>query len=192
MYHIMTAERTDSGLSSIAAIVNTYGRRLSRFIRERVRNDADAEDILQEVWYQLTRAASAAPIEQVNAWLYRVARNRLTDFYRRKTPEALEDFAYETEEGERIFQDLLLFEANTPETELLKQTLWEAFFAALEELPTAQREVFVWNEMEGETFQSIADRTGQNIKTLISRKRYATLHLRDRLSAFYQDLLLTT
>jgi RNA polymerase sigma factor (sigma-70 family) len=189
MTFAMTAEPNNSNNSGITAVVQEYSKRLFRFIRGKVRNDADAEDILQDVWYQLSRVADAEPIEQISGWLFRVARNRVTDMYRRTTPQMLDDLAYENEEGELHFKDLLLMEATTPETEYLKKIVWDTFFAALEELPEAQRNVFVWNEMEDETFQSISDRTDDNIKTLISRKRYAVQHLRERLYTVYQEFL---
>jgi RNA polymerase sigma factor (sigma-70 family) len=170
--------------------VGTYGRQLFRFIRGRVRNDADAEDILQDVWYQLGRVWALEPIEHLSGWLYRVARNRLNDGYRRKKPVSIDDLAPgEDADGENIVSALLEWEAESPETELLRQTIWEALFNALEELPEPQRTVFILNELEGETFQSIADRTGENIKTLISRKRYAVQHLRERLQGLYQDFI---
>lgn len=185
----MTIEPSPSSNIGIAATVQAYGKRLFRFIRSRVRSDADAEDILQDVWYQFSRVVDTEPIEQLSGWLFRVARNRLTDQFRRKTPQSLEDFVYEDADGETHFKDLLLLEADTPETEYMKQTVWAEFIAALDELPQAQRDVFVWNEMEDETFQSIADRTGENIKTLISRKRYAVQHLRTRLEPIYQEFV---
>jgi RNA polymerase sigma factor, sigma-70 family len=147
--------------TGISEVVRTYGKRLFRFIRGRTRNDADAEDILQDIWYQFSRVVQLEPIEQISGWLFRVARNRITDQYRRTTTSSLEDFVYEGEEGELLFKDLLLAETNTPEEETMKTAFWEAFTNALDELPTAQREVFVWNELEDETFQSIADRTGR-------------------------------
>ncbi len=174
---------------TIAGAVRDYGRRLFRFIRGRVANDADAEDLLQEVWYQLSRVAGAEPIEQLGAWLFRVARNKVTDRYRRTSPDSLDALVYEDEDGALDFRDILLTENATPESEYLRELFWEELFAALDELPEAQRNVFVWNELEDETFQQIADRTGENIKTLISRKRYAVQHLRERLGTFYQEFL---
>ena len=151
---------------------------------------ADAEDILQEVWYQFSRVIDTEPIEQVSGWLYRVARNRITDSYRKRKDELLEDYVYEEdEEGDVFLKEILLVDNNTPETETLRQVFWEALFEALEELPENQRNVFVWNELEDQTFQEISDRTGVNIKTLISRKRYAVQHLRKRLQTLYEEFL---
>ncbi|MGB0523820.1 MAG: RNA polymerase sigma factor [Flammeovirgaceae bacterium] len=175
---------------NITSIVKEYGTRLFRFIRGRVPTTDDAEDILQEVWYQFSKVVDTEPIEQVSGWLFRVARNRITDSYRKKKNESLEALSYENEAGEVLFNDLLLADDNTPETELLKEVFWESLLEALEELPENQREVFVWNELEKQTFQEISDRTGVNVKTLISRKRYAVQHLRNRLQNLYEEFLM--
>ncbi|MEO6759962.1 MAG: sigma-70 family RNA polymerase sigma factor [Saprospiraceae bacterium] len=174
---------------NIVGVIREYGKRLFGFIRRRVSSDADAEDVLQDVWYQFSRVADTEPIEQVSGWLFRVARNRVTDLYRKQTPDALEDYAYADDDGELHFKDLLLAAPDTPETEYFRQLFWDELFAALDELPQAQREVFVWNELEDQTFQEIADRTGENIKTLISRKRYAVQHLRLRLNTLYEEFI---
>lgn len=174
---------------NITTAVQEYSKRLFRFIRGRVSTNRDAEDILQEVWYQFSRVIDAEPIEQLSAWLFRVARNKVTDSYRKKKPDLLEDYAYEDEEGEILFKDILLADYNTPETETLRKVFWEELFAALDELPAAQRDVFIWNELEDQTFQQISDQTGINIKTLISRKRYAVQHLRKRLQSLYEEFL---
>jgi RNA polymerase sigma factor (sigma-70 family) len=184
---MIESDRDNTGRKSAAQVVQQYGNRLFRFIRGRVSNDADAEDILQDVWYQLSRVVDVESIEQISGWLFRVARNRLTDRFRKQTPRAFEDFTYTDDEGDTTFKELLLIDANTPESEYMKQTVWAAFMAALDELPEAQRNVFIWNEMEDETFQSISERTGENIKTLISRKRYAVQYLRERLETVYQE-----
>ncbi|MEL7120281.1 MAG: sigma-70 family RNA polymerase sigma factor [Bacteroidota bacterium] len=185
----MSIDLAKQRVNTIGNIINEYGSRLSNFIRSRVSNPSDAEDILQEVWYQLSRVSASNPIEQVSAWLFRVARNKVTDNYRKKKPELIDDFGYENEEGESFFRELLITEDDDPETELFKQMFWEELFEALDELPQNQREVFVWNELEDETFQQISDRTGVKIKTLISRKRYAVKFLRTRLQEMYDDLL---
>lgn len=174
---------------SVTQTVRDYGRRLFRFIRGRVDSDADAEDILQDVWYQFSLLPEIEAIEQVGAWLFRVARNKITDRFRKKQPESLEDYTLEDEEGDLIFKEILLADPKTPETEHLRQVFWDTLFAALDELPQAQRDVFVWNELEDQTLQQIADRTGENIKTLISRKRYAVQHLRLRLQSLYDELM---
>jgi RNA polymerase sigma factor (sigma-70 family) len=161
--------------------VKDYGKRLFSFIRRRVSSDEDAEDILQDVWYRLISILDTEPIEQLSSWLYRVSRNRIVDKGRKQTTRSLEELAYEDEEGEVVFSDLLLSENKTPQTELERADFREAFYTALNELPEKQREVFVLNELEDLTLQEIADRTGESIKTIISRKRYAVAQLRERL-----------
>lgn len=167
--------------------VQEYGKRLLRFIRSRVKNDEDAEDILQDVWYQLSSIIDTEPVEQVRSWLYRVSRNKIVDKNRKHIPLALEDLAYEDEDGEMVFPEALLADNVNPETELEGVFFREAFFAALNELPDKQRDVFVWNELEDMTLRQIANKTGDNIKTIISRKRYAVAHLRKRLQYMYND-----
>jgi RNA polymerase sigma factor (sigma-70 family) len=172
--------------------IKSYGQGLLSFIRRRVKNDADAEDILQDVWYQLSSVVNSAPVEQTGAWLYRVARNKITDKYRKHTEWLLDDLLYagsEDEEDEQPdFGAILLTETNTPETEYLRSMFWEELFAALGELPAEQRQVFVWQELENQSFEEIAQHTGININTLVSRKRYAVLHLRQRLKELYEDV----
>ena len=168
-----------------ASSIKDYGKRLFAFIRGKVRTDEDAEDILQDVWYQLYNTTEV--IDQVGAWLYRVARNKIIDRYRRKKPESLEDYSTEDENGDWNVKDILLAEAGDPETEYIKNLFWEQLNKGLQELPPEQRDVFIWNELEGITFAEIANRTGENIKTLISRKGYAVKHLRRRLRSLYDD-----
>jgi len=174
---------------NIIQTVTSYGKQLLGFIRQRVNTDEDAEDILQDVWYQLSTVPEIEAIEQMSSWLYRVARNRIIDKYRKQKPESLEDFSYEDEDGEFHFKDILLADDNTPESAYLKDLFWEQLNIALDELPENQRQVFIWNELEDQTFQEIADRTGENIKTLISRKRYAVRHLRERLECVYREFV---
>jgi RNA polymerase sigma factor (sigma-70 family) len=174
---------------NIIQTVGSYGKQLLGFIRQRVNTDEDAEDILQDVWYQLSTVPEIEAIEQMSSWLYRVARNRIIDKYRKQKPESLEDHGYEDEDGEFHFKDILLADDNTPETAYLKDLFWEQLNIALDELPENQRQVFIWNELEDQTFQEIADRTGENIKTLISRKRYAVRHLRERLESVYREFV---
>ena len=174
---------------NIIQTVTSYSKQLLSFIRQRVNTDEDAEDILQDVWFQLSSVPEIEAIEQVSSWLYRVARNRIIDKYRKQKPESLEDFGYEDEDGEFNFKEILLADETTPETVYLKELFWEQLTMALDELPENQRQVFIWNELEDQTFQEIADRTGENIKTLISRKRYAVKHLRERLETIYREIL---
>ena len=171
----------------ISNVINEYGNRLFRFIRGKVPNNADAEDIIQEVWFQLSKVVELDSIEQISGWLFRVARNRITDNYRKQKPDLVIDRGYENEEGDTFFRDILISDALSPEDENLKEIFWEELFLALDELPENQKNVFVWNELEDQTFQEIADRTGENIKTLISRKRYAVQHLRKRLEELYEE-----
>ena len=174
---------------NIVQTVKEYGSRLFRFIRGRVNTNEDAEDILQDVWYQLSNIPEAETIDQISGWLHRVARNKITDKYRKRKDELLDDYTYEDEDGEISFKEILLATGTDPETEQLRQLFWEQLFAALGELPADQRNIFVWNELEDRTFQEIADETGENIKTLISRKRYAVQHLRKRLEHLYQEFI---
>ncbi len=167
--------------------VQDYGKKLFKFIRGRVKNDADAEDILQDVWYQLSNIIDIEPIEQLSAWLFRVSRNRILDKQRKKKPQSLEDFAYQDEDGEIYHPEAILADIINPDSELEQKAIMEVVFSALDELPEAQRLVFVWNELEDMTFQEIADITGENIKTLISRKRYAVAFLRERLKKLYKE-----
>jgi RNA polymerase sigma factor (sigma-70 family) len=174
---------------NIVQTVTAYGKQLLGFIRQRVNTDEDAEDILQDVWYQLSSVPELEAIEQIGSWLYRVARNRITDKYRKKKTESIEDYGYEDEDGAFVFKEILLADDENPETAYLREVFWEQLTLALNELPENQRQVFIWNELEDETFQQISARTGENIKTLISRKRYAVQHLRKRLEALYEEFL---
>jgi RNA polymerase sigma factor (sigma-70 family) len=172
---------------TISQSVKDYGKKLFAFIRGRVRSKEDAEDILQDVWYQLSNTTEL--IDQVDAWLYRVARNKIIDRYRKSRPDSLQDYNYEDEEGELGFEDILLADTASPETEYIKNLFWEQLYEGLSELPKEQREVFIQNELEGRTFADIAAESGDNIKTLISRKGYAVKHLRHRLQTLYDELI---
>jgi RNA polymerase sigma factor (sigma-70 family) len=175
---------------NISAVINHFGKRLMGFIRQRVNNEADAEDILQDVWYQLSANLDAEPIEQVSSWLFTVARNRITDNYRKKKPELPGDlFIGDDEEWSLTFGNFLLDRSNDPEREHLRGLFWKTLQDALDELPQEQREVFVWNELEDRSFREIADLTGEKVNTLISRKRYAVLHLRERLQILYDEII---
>jgi RNA polymerase sigma factor (sigma-70 family) len=178
MTDFMNADRG----SHVARIVSEVGRKLRRFIRARVPSDADTEDILQDVWQQLVAALEEGPIEKVSAWLYTVARNRIIDQYRKPRTTSLEALAAETGSEEIVFElpEFVLRDDKTPEVEDLRNLFWEQLQAALAELPQEQRQVFVWHELEGLSFQDIASLTGENLNTLLARKRYAVLHLRRR------------
>jgi RNA polymerase sigma factor (sigma-70 family) len=181
----MTAERN----KNITDTIKTISKRLLGFIKQRVASTEDAEDILQDVFYQF--AGNAEPIEQATGWLYKVARNKITDSYRKhKLP--LADDVFNTTEGEEDnfnWKEMLLPSDSTPETEYLRSIFWEELKAVLDELPAAQRNVFIQNEIEGIPFKDIAAETGESVATLISRKRYAVLHLRERLQILKDELL---
>lgn len=176
---------------SVVQVVKDYGTRLSRFIRSKVSTDEDAEDILQDVWYQLAAGSALESIEQLSGWLFAVARNKLTDRARKRRPELIDDLAYEDEAGDLHLPEALMLSSDdgNPENAHLRNLFWEVLFSALEELPEAQRMVFVQNELEDKTLQQIADEQGENLKTIISRKRYAVQHLRRRLQYLYDDLI---
>ena len=173
----------------IIQTIREYGKGLLGFIRRRVNNDADAEDILQDVWYQLSAVVNAEPVEQTGAWLYKVATNKIIDKSRKKSEELLDFNQYnEDDEDAPDFRAILLTEGTTPETEYICGLFWEQLFIALDELPEEQKQVFIWHELDDIPFQEIAEKTGEKIQTLVSRKRYAVLHLRKRLKQLYEDI----
>jgi RNA polymerase sigma factor (sigma-70 family) len=175
----------------ISQVVKDGGRRLMQFIRARVRSEADAEDVMQEVWQQFVAALNSGPIDQVSAWLYTVARNRIIDRYRKPQMASLDALVDEEDDDEASldFAAYFLREDATPRTEHLRNLFWECLHAALAELPEEQRQVFVWHELEALSFQDIAALTGENVNTLLSRKRYAVLHLRERLEPLRAEFL---
>lgn len=174
-----------------ARIASQTGGQLKRFIRARVSSDADAEDVLQDVWQKLIQTLEDGPIEQIWAWLYTVARNRIIDRYRKPQMTSLDDLAAELglEDDGFNLVDLFLREDKTPEQEYLRNLFWKQLRTALAELPQAQREVFIRHELEGLPFEEIARRTGENVNTLHSQKRYAVLHLRKRFREFHSGFL---
>jgi len=181
----MSAEKNNTIIQAIGA----YGKNLLGFIRRRVKNDADAEDILQDVWYQFSSVLNSEPIEQTGAWLYRVARNKIIDKHKKHTETLLDDMIVGDDEDEALdFKAILMTEATTPETQYLRNLFWEQLFIALDELPEEQRQVFIWQELDDIPFKEIAERTGEKIQTLVSRKRYAVLHLRQRLRQLYDEI----
>jgi RNA polymerase sigma factor (sigma-70 family) len=163
--------------------------RLRNFIRRRVPDQSDAEDILQEVFSELVEAyRMMKPLEQVTAWLFRVARNRITDLFRSKKREASTEAAVTTEDGETLqWEDLLPAPDAGPESAYARSVLLEEMDAALDELPEEQREVFLAHEFLGYSFKELAQQTGVSVNTLLSRKHYAVLHLRERLQSIYDD-----
>ena len=172
----------------IIQAITAYGKNLLGFIRRRVNNDADAEDILQDVWYQFSSVINSEPIEQTGAWLYKVARNKILDKHKKHTETLLDDLLPDTDDETPDFKAMLMTEASTPETEYIRNLFWEQLFFALDELPVSQKQVFIWNELEDISFAEIADRTGDKVQTLVSRKRYAVLHLRKRLKQLYEEI----
>ncbi|PSR52970.1 RNA polymerase subunit sigma-24 [Adhaeribacter arboris] len=174
---------------NIIQTIGAYGKGLFNFIRGRVTTKEEAEDILQDVWYQLSHVTDLDEVEQMSSWLFRVARNKIIDRSRKKTVESLENFTYADEDGEYSIADILLIDDADPETEYLKDLFWQELFTALDELPKNQKQVFIWNELEDKTLQQIADMTGENLKTIISRKGYAVKHLRKRLENLYNEFL---
>ena len=189
METITTASMSDERHFSITETVQQFGKRLFGFVRGKVKTTEEAEDILQDVWYQFSRLSNLDELENVSAWLYRVAQNRVTDNYRKKKTENLEDFTYENDENEISFKEILLLDENaSPELALFKEEFWSKLMQALDELPENQKEVFLLNEIEDFTLQEIADKKGENLKTIISRKGYAVKHLRKRLQHLYNEL----
>lgn len=184
------AQMAEARRNTITDVINTYSKRLMGFIRKRVSNEADAEDILQDVFYQFI--GNTQPIEQLTAWLFTVTRNKITDRQRKRKPDLLEDVYTETDEEAGFdWTNLFFDESNNPETDYLRNLFWEALHDALNELPQAQRDVFILNEIEGIPFKTLSEQTGDSINTLLSRKRYAVLHLRERLSSLRNELLFT-
>jgi len=179
---------TDQRKQNIIRAVGDYGKRLFYFIRGRVKSDEDAEDILQDVWYQFSNVMNSEPIEQASGWLYRVAKNRIIDKYRKKQPDSLDEMMEEVEQNDFDFKEILLAENVTFEATHLRNLFWEQLFAALDELPEEQKRVFIWHELEDISFNEISERTGEKVNTLISRKRYAILHLRKRLENLYKEI----
>jgi len=177
----------------ISEIVAEERSRLRNFIRGRVRDPADAEDILQEVFYKLVEANRLLmPIDHVTGWLFRVARNRITDLWRKQKPETFSDTSVEDEDGAVLgIEDLLPSPDAGPEALYVRSVLLDELEAALDELPNdqpmSQREVFIAHELEGRTFKELAKESGVNVNTLLSRKRYAVLHLRERLQSIYDE-----
>ncbi len=173
----------------ISEIISKQGTRLRNFIRRRVPNDADAEDLLQEVFYELVEANRLLmPIEYVTGWLFQVARNRITDLFRKKKPENFSDAAVADENGELLsIEDLLPSADAGPEAAYLRNEMLEELELALAELPDEQRSVFMAHEIQGRSFKELSQESGVSINTLLSRKRYAVLHLRERLQSIHDE-----
>ncbi len=173
----------------ISVVVKQEGSRLANYIRRRVADPLDAEDILQDVYSRLVEANRLLmPIEHITGWLYQVARNRITDLFRKHEPENFSDLDGVDEEGEMLaFEDLLPSVEEGPEAAYARKKMLEELQHALAALPKEQREIFVAHEIEGRSFKELAETTGVSMNTLLSRKRYAVLHLRERLQRVYDE-----
>jgi RNA polymerase sigma factor (sigma-70 family) len=173
----------------ISELVRREQPRLRNFIRRRVPDPRDVEDILQDVFCELVEANRLLmPIEHVIGWLFRVARNRIIDLFRKKKPETFSDAAVADEDGELLrFEDLLPSPGDGPEALYARNVLLDELELAIDELPEEQREVFVAHELEGRSFKEMAAEMGVSVNTLLSRKRYAVLHLRARLRTIYDE-----
>jgi len=184
----LTALKQDDQISEV---VERERSRLRNFIRRRVPDPADAEDIVQEVFYELVEANRLLmPIEHVTGWLFRVARNRITDLFRKKKPENFSDAAVEDENGELLqIEDLLPAPEDGPEALYVRSVLLDELELAMDELPEEQREVFVAHELEGRSFKELSAESGVSVNTLLSRKRYAVLHLREQLQGIYNEFM---
>jgi RNA polymerase sigma factor (sigma-70 family) len=173
----------------ISDVVKREQFRLRNFIRRRVPDPRDVEDILQDVFFELVEANRLLmPIEHVTGWLFRVARNRITDLFRKKKPESFSEAAVADEEDDLLrFEDLLPSPDAGPEALYARHVRLDELEAAIDELPEEQREVFVAHELEGRSFKEMSAETGVSLNTLLSRKRYAVLHLRERLHSIYDE-----
>jgi RNA polymerase sigma factor (sigma-70 family) len=180
---------TEKSKKNIVKAVGDYGKGLFNFIRRKVPAEADAEDILQDVWFQLSKIDEKDGIEQLRGWLYKVAQNKIIDRGRKKTEQLIDDLVYQEEEDDINFADILMPDNDDPESVYLKELFWEELMTALDELPENQKQVFIWNELDDKTLQQIADETGEKLKTIISRKGYAVKHLRSRLQTLYDEFL---
>lgn len=174
----------------ISEAVEQQRSRLRSFISRRVADPSDVEDILQEVFFELVEAYRLMkPVERVGAWLFQVARNRIIDRFRKKKAEPLADLNLESEEGELLsIEEFLPYPNAGPEAAYARTVLIEELEAALDELPEEQRRMFIQHEIEGKSFKELAAESGLSLNTLLSRKRYAVLHLRQRLQSVYDEL----
>ncbi|UYQ93549.1 sigma-70 family RNA polymerase sigma factor [Chitinophaga horti] len=184
----MAAEQNER----IKETVQKERKRLLHFIRKRVNNADDAEDILQDVFYQFTQYLRVGTeVDSITGWLFAVTRNRITDWFRKKREDNFSDYQVAREDGQDTLylSDILPDKAATADAPLLRKVAMEAVTEALDELPEEQRYVFLQHEVEGKSFKEISEATGVSVNTLLSRKRYAILHLRERLAAVYTEFL---
>jgi RNA polymerase sigma factor (sigma-70 family) len=180
---------TEQQNKAIGETLDGESKRLFDFIRRRVPTDDDAEDILQDVFYQFVNTMRLEPIERAASWLFKVAGNKVIDWYRKKKPERLERKSVFDDEDETssYAEDVLFDPKDSPDEQYARTLVWDEVYAALNELPEEQREVFVMQELDEMSFKDIAAITGEPVNTLISRKRYAVLHLRERLKGLYDE-----
>lgn len=175
----------------LSQAVKKYGQQLFAFVRKRVNRLEDAEDVMQDVWYQLSNLSNIEEVVNIDSWLYRVSQNKIIDLYRKKGSALFEEVPSEDRDGVQFIREVLFTSAsNNADLELLKKEFWKELLASLDELPESQRLVFVQNELEDKTLQQIADEQAENLKTIISRKGYAVKYLRKKLLNLYNDLLL--
>lgn len=186
--YVEVATKISHGQAAIEQAYRVERRRLFDFIRHRIRGEQNAEDILQDVFYQLAAGYSVTePIEKLTSWLFAVARNKIIDWYRKRRPEAL-PVPQDESTAPLNFEDVLFDQQQNPEQVYARSLVWTELAAALDELPDKQREVFVLHELEGKSFKEIAEMTGEPVNTLLSRKRYAILFLRERLHDLYEEI----
>src|SRR6266540_1707829 len=189
MYEVSSINTMNEQDRQISEIIAEARCRLRNFIRRRVPDPSDAEDILQDVFYKLVEANRLLmPIDHMTGWLFRVARNRITDLWRKQKPETFSDAVVEDEDGELLqIEDLLPSPDAGPEALYVRSMLLDELEFAIDELTVEQREVFVAHELEGRSFKELSAESGVNRNTLLSRKRYAVLHLRERLQSIYDE-----
>ena len=193
----LNATMTTRQNAEIQETVRKERKRLFDFIRQRVNSEEDAEDILQDVFFQFVNAyRMMEPIEKATSWLFTVARNRITDLYRKKKTETFSSLVpaginpeADEDPSDYFLDEIMQDVSDTPESQYMRSLVWDTLNAALEELPAEQRNVFTMHELDGLSFKDIAGQTGESINTLLSRKRYAVLHLRKRLQTLYNELL---
>lgn len=182
----------ESQNSEIGNELISQRNKLLNFIQKRVPEREEAEDILQDVFYQFIETyRMMKPVEQVGAWLFKVARNKITDRFRKKKPERLDILSNGRDENDEplLLADLLPSHSDSAETQMMNELLMEAVTDALEQLPKNQKEVFILHEIEGKSFNEIAEITDESINTLLSRKRYAVIFLREKLKNVYQEMI---
>ena len=180
--------------SQIQDVFQSERSRLLHFIRQRVKRQEDAEDIVQEVFYELMMMNRLMkPVEHLASWMFTVARNKVTDLYRKKKPVLIDDLVVsrqdEQQENQYLLAELLPSVNNRAEDNIMCDAILSSLADALDELPAEQRDVFIWHELEDKSFKEIAEITGAPLNTLLSRKRYAILYLRQKLQHLYDDLL---